>query len=105
MVFPVVVLFLWTRRGAWCLVSGEEDRRSWRGSLVSGEIRRLMKREWSLFLERKEDREERCLGGSRRLFNPSGRSLHLEKGIGNKVSGFVLRSSWSMEETTEGEPV
>ena len=28
MVFSVVVLFLWTRRGAWCLVSGEEDRRS-----------------------------------------------------------------------------
>ena len=43
--------FLWTRRGAWCLVFGKEDRRFWRGSLVSGERRRLMKREWSLFLE------------------------------------------------------
>ena len=29
--------FLWTRRGAWCLVFGKEHRRSWRGSLVSGE--------------------------------------------------------------------
>ena len=36
--------FLWTRRGAWCLVFGKEDRRSWRGSLVSGERRRLMKK-------------------------------------------------------------
>ena len=44
MVFPVVVLFLRTRRSAWCLVSGEEDRRSWRASLVSGVRRRLMKK-------------------------------------------------------------
>ena len=41
-VFLVVVL--WTRRGAWCLVFGKEDRRFWRGSLVSGERRRLVKR-------------------------------------------------------------
>ena len=46
--------FLWTRRGAWCLVSGEEDRRSWRGSLVSGKRR-------CLFLERREDQKERRL--------------------------------------------
>ena len=56
--------FLWTRRGAWCLVFGKEDRRSWRGSLVSGERRCLMRRERSLFLERREDQEERCLGGN-----------------------------------------
>ena len=30
-------------RGAWCLVFGKEDRRFWRGSLVSGEGRRLVK--------------------------------------------------------------
>ena len=41
--------FLWTRRGAWCLVCGKEDRRSWGGSLVSGERRRLMSRyTWDL---------------------------------------------------------
>ena len=36
--------FFLTRRGAWCLVFGKEDRRFWRGSLVSGERRRLVKR-------------------------------------------------------------
>ena len=30
-------------RGVWCLVFGKEDRRFWRGSLVSGERRRLVK--------------------------------------------------------------
>ena len=65
--FLVVVLF-WTRRGAWCLVFGKEDKRSWKGSLVlekeGEEAVGSVSREWSLFLERKEDREERCLGGS-----------------------------------------
>ena len=55
--------FLWTRRGAWCLVFGKEDRRSWRGSLVSGERRRLMKRRrscWFCF-----ERMEPVLGTER----------------------------------------
>ena len=35
----------------------------------------------------------------------NGRGLRLNKGIGSKVSGFVLRGSWSLEETTRREPV
>ena len=61
-VFLVVVFFGQERvPGAWCLV---KDRRSWRGSLVPGEGRCLMRRERSLFLERRKDQEERCLGGN-----------------------------------------
>ena len=35
----------------------------------------------------------------------NGRGLRLNKGIGSKVSGFVLRGSWSLEETTRRDPV
>ena len=61
--FLVVVLFFGRKGapGAWCLV---KDRRSWRGSLVSGEGRCLIRRERSLFLKRREDQEERYLGGN-----------------------------------------
>ena len=34
-----------------------------------------------------------------------GRGLRLNKGIGSNVSGFVLRGSWSLEETAGREPV
>ena len=35
----------------------------------------------------------------------NGRGLRLNKGIGSKVSGFVFRGSWSLEEATRREPV
>ena len=35
----------------------------------------------------------------------NGRGLRLNKGIGSIVSGFVLRGSWSLEETAGREPV
>ena len=34
-----------------------------------------------------------------------GRGLRLNKGIGSNVSGFVLRGSWSLEETAGRKPV
>ena len=79
--------FLWTRRGAWCLVFGKEDRRSWRGSLVSGERRRLMKE--VLVLSRERDGEKKAWSVSGAIDGEDGgswtkRSLHLGKSIGVK---------------------
>ena len=93
--------FLWTRRGAWCLVFGKEDRRSWRGSLVSGERRRLMKRySWNLESWGSQCRRRSCWF----CFERMEPVLGTERGPRGKVSRWFLTLAQPLgKESTPGK--